>query len=249
VADSWNVDELRERRIDAYRRGLDLIVSAALLLITLPVVLFVAVGCALSLRTSPIFTQDRVGRGGSLFRFLKIRTLPPEMPAYIDKHHLRQDAIPPFCRVVRRLHLDELPQLLLVLRGDMSLVGPRPEMAHLHSSMSASFAALRTSVRPGCTGLWQVSEACTDLIGACPEYDRAYLARRTLRLDLWVLMRTALKMVGIGRCVSLVDVPAWTLARHRGQGADVIDLSSAVLSADAAEGSGTLNLPAAAAGR
>jgi len=54
-------------------------------------------------------------------------------------------------------------------------------------------------VRPGCTGLWQVSEACTGLISAAPEYDRYYLANRSLRLDIWVLMRTCVKMVGARR--------------------------------------------------
>lgn len=206
-----NAGDLRQRRIDAYRRSLDVVISLGLLLLTLPILTLVIVGSAMSLRTHPLFVQDRVGRGGELFRFLKVRTLPREVPAYIDKHQLPQDAIPAFCRLLRRLHLDELPQLLLVLRGHMSLVGPRPEMGHLHGEMPPEFAALRTSVRPGCTGLWQVSAARTELISASPQYDEVYLAHRTLRLDLWVLYRTALQMVGLGRCITLDDVPAWSL--------------------------------------
>lgn len=204
-----------DRRIDIYRRTFDVIVSAVLLVVTLPLIVVALAGSALVLRTSPFFTQDRVGRDGELFRFLKIRTLPREMPDYIDKHQLDQTRIPAFCLLLRRLHLDELPQLLLVLRGHMSLVGPRPEMEHLHRTMPADFAALRTAVRPGCTGLWQVSDACTLLIGAAPEYDRAYLAQRTLRLDLWVLARTALKMLGIRRTVSLDDIPTWVSSQDR----------------------------------
>lgn len=69
---------------------------------------------------------------------------------------------------------------------------------------------MRTLVRPGCTGLWQVSEACTELISASPEYDGTYLARRTLRLDLWVLGRTALKMIGVGApCPSMTCPTGW----------------------------------------
>ena len=110
--------------------------------------LVVALGCAIALRAQPVFVQDRIGRNGSTFRFVKLRTLSPDVPPYVDKHQLDQARIPRFCRLVRRLHLDELPQLLLVVRGRMSLVGPRPEMAHLHSLLPADLAAERTSVRP-----------------------------------------------------------------------------------------------------
>lgn len=195
--------------MDTYRRTLDVTASAALLLLTLPVVVFAAMGSALALRAWPLFTQQRVGRDGAPFTFVKIRTLPVETPHYVDKHQLDQARIPTFCALLRRLHLDELPQLVLVLRGRMSLVGPRPEMACLHRALPDDFASLRTSVRPGCTGLWQVSEGCTDLISSAPEYDRYYLDVRSFRLDLWVLYRTALKMVGLGGTITLADVPAW----------------------------------------
>ena len=201
----------RDSRIDAYRRTFDIIVSATLLVVALPLIAIMAIGSAITLRAWPFFTQYRVGRDGELFQFLKIRTLRPDVPGYTDKHQLDQTRIPAFCRLLRSLHLDELPQLLLVLQGKMSLVGPRPEMDHLHRRMSPGFAELRTSVRPGCTGMWQVSEASAQLISAAPEYDRYYLANRTLRLDLWVLFRTAVNMIGINRCVTLTDVPAWTL--------------------------------------
>lgn len=206
-------DRQRAARIDIYRRILDVVVSATLVLVVLPVIVVTATGSALALRAWPFFTQDRIGRDGELFRFIKVRTLPPDVPGYVDKHKLDHDRIPPFCRALRRLHLDELPQLVLVLRGHMSLVGPRPEMEHLHDQLRPTFAELRTSTRPGCTGLWQVSESCTDLIGASPEFDRFYLAQRTVRLDVWLLARTAMKMVGVGRCVQLDDVPSWAIQR------------------------------------
>jgi lipopolysaccharide/colanic/teichoic acid biosynthesis glycosyltransferase len=200
----------RERRCDLYRRIFDITVSLVLGLTVLPIVLLAAIGSAISLRAWPFFVQERVGRDGEAFRFVKVRTLPPHAPSYTDKHQLKHVDIPPFCAALRRLHLDELPQLWLVLRGHMSLVGPRPEMRYLHDQLPPAFAELRTSTRPGCTGLWQVSEACDDLIGTAPQYDEFYLANRSLRLDLWVLVRTAAVMTGLAQTVRLADVPSWT---------------------------------------
>jgi lipopolysaccharide/colanic/teichoic acid biosynthesis glycosyltransferase len=230
--------DARDDRIDMYRRTFDIVVSAVLLLLALPIVVIAALGSFATLRAWPFFSQGRIGRDGERFRFLKVRTLRPDVPGYIDKHQLDQSQIPAFCQLLRRLHLDELPQLLLVLQGKMSLVGPRPEMGYLHRRMPASFAQLRTSVRPGCTGLWQVSEASTDLIGKAPHYDRFYLANRTLRLDIWLLARTALNMVGIGRAITLEDVPAWTLKR---------DASNVIVLSDAARSESSISLPATAA--
>ncbi|MGH9275579.1 MAG: sugar transferase [Acidimicrobiales bacterium] len=228
-----------DRRIDVYRRAFDIVVSAFLVLLTLPIVLIAAVGSTISLRAWPFFSQGRIGRDGERFLFLKVRTLRPDVPGYIDKHQLDQSQIPAFCSLLRRLHLDELPQLLLVLQGKMSLVGPRPEMGYLHRRMPQSFAQLRTSVRPGCTGLWQVSIASAELISESPHYDRYYLAHRTLRLDLWILYRTAINMVGIGGCITLDDVPAWA---QRRDDADVV-----VALAESARADSSLSLPATAA--
>ena len=199
--------------VAGWRRAVDVVGGATLALVTLPLLLVSLLGSAVALRAWPLFTQDRIGRDGKRFRFVKIRTLPTTAPAYADKLHLDLAHVPRFCRLLRAWHLDELPQLYLVLDGRMSLVGPRPEMPWLHDNMAPSFAAERTSVRPGCTGLWQISQSCAGLIEAAPEYDRFYLEHRTLRLDAWVLFRTALKMVHLTRPVTLADVPAWTLRR------------------------------------
>ena len=146
---------------------------------------------------------------GRLFRLLKLRTLPPQVPAYADKYEIQQVRTPRWCKLLRALHLDELPQLFLVPLGRMSLVGPRPEMAFLHDEMDPHFADRRVSTRPGCTGLWQVSEACAGLILETPEFDLFYLHHHNLRLDLWIVWRTILKVLDIGRAVRLEDIPAW----------------------------------------
>lgn len=191
------------------RRTLDVAVSATLAVLTLPVLVVVLLVSTVTLRAWPLFAQERIGRDGRSLRFLKVRTLPTTVPRYTDKLALEGHRIPRPCLLLRRLHLDELPQLYLVLAGRMSLVGPRPEMRFLHEQLPTSFAAERTAVRPGCTGLWQVSESCSGMISDAPEYDRFYLRHRSFRLDLWILYRTALKMTGIASAISLDDVPSW----------------------------------------
>lgn len=209
-------------------RALEVTLSAALAILTVPILLLSVVGSAISLRAWPFFSHERVGRDGVPFKFVKIRTLPTTVPAYADKFQLDHESIPAFCRLLRACHVDELPQLYLVLFGRMSLVGPRPEMPWLHEGLPGDFARERTMVRPGCTGLWQISDSCAGLIGSAPEYDLFYLAHRSLRLDAWVLYRTVLKVLGFARAVSLADVPAWAIPSGM---TVVVDVSAAPASA------------------
>jgi hypothetical protein len=143
---------------------------------------------------------------------VKIRTLPVATAAYADKREIDANGTG-LARLVRRLHLDELPQLLLVLLGRMSLVGPRPEMAHLYGNMPERQGGTRLRFRPGCTGLWQISVDHGGLIAEAPEYDILYAEHRTWRLDLWILLRTALIMIGRSKPIQLSDVPRWTFRR------------------------------------
>ncbi len=178
------------RQAEMGKRVLDVAVAATMLLLTLPVIVLATLGAAVALRTWPIFSHVRVGRDGRPFRMFKIRTLPTSFSSYAAKYDLDDAKIPSFCALLRRTHLDELPQLVLVLTGRMSLVGPRPEMRHLVDEFDPAFAAKRSSVRPGCTGLWQVSERCNRMISEHPEFDLYYIRHRSLRLDFWILGRT-----------------------------------------------------------
>ena len=191
------------------KRAADILIAAVLVVLTLPVVLFAAIGSAIALRAWPFFVQRRVGWDGMSFRFVKIRTLPTSTPKYLLKDELHLEEIPRFTRALRVLHFDELPQLFLVLTGRMSLVGPRPEMIEFHDLLEPSFARERCAVRPGCTGLWQIGWGCAGLLGESPEYDRFYLRHQRLRLDLWIVWRTGLLMLGLRGLVSLDDVPTW----------------------------------------
>jgi lipopolysaccharide/colanic/teichoic acid biosynthesis glycosyltransferase len=216
---------------DVERRAFDVIVGTALLLAATPIIVVFAVVLAVTLRAWPFFVQTRVGRAGEDFRFLKLRTLPPTAPAYADKYAIQAVAVPAFARLLRATHLDELPQLLLVVTGRMSLVGPRPEMPHLHRSFDDDHRIAREALRPGCAGIWQVSVDNHRLIHEAPGYDLFYAAHASLRLDLWILWRTAVLAVG-GPRVSVADVPAWVLPEAaRAAALETCELTTAALAA------------------
>ena len=181
-------------------------VALVLLLVVAPVIVAGAAASAWCYRAWPFFSHARVGLGGRSIRVVKIRSLPPDTDRYADKYSLRTVHVPAAMALLRKLHIDELPPLLLIVRGEMAFVGPRPEMLALHERFAPDFAAERTSVRPGLTGLWQISPHCNQLIGERPEYDRLYIAHRTPLLDLWIIGRTVIKMAG-GPLSSLHEVP------------------------------------------
>lgn len=196
------------------RRIAERAIAAAALLVTLPLILLCAGVSAAIYRTSPFFVHERVGFGGQRFHFYKIRTLPPTTNRYADKYALGDATVPASMQLVRRLHLDELPQLLHVVRGQMSLVGPRPEMPCLHDSLPRDFAQLRTSVRPGLTCLWQISPHNRGLISERSEYDRLYVDYSNPLLDLWILSQTAKKMT-TGSTIHLHEIPRWVIREPR----------------------------------
>ena len=203
------------RRISIGKRVLDLVISIPAAIMTLPVVLLFATVSWALYRETPLFRQPRLGHGGKEFTFWKIRTLPSIAPDTADKYQLRSIALPRFARVMRAHHLDELPQLWLVIAGKMTLVGPRPEMPTLSASFDRGFVATRVSVKPGCTGLWQISQASRGLIGESPEWDAHYVRHATLRLDLWIMFRTVLMMIKLREVERLSDIPRWTGAVPR----------------------------------
>jgi lipopolysaccharide/colanic/teichoic acid biosynthesis glycosyltransferase len=195
------------------KRMVDLVVGTCLAVLSLPAIVVLAVAVAISLRAWPFFVHERVGHRGRLFRFVKLRTLPPATSPYAAKYALSLDTVPPFARWLRRTHLDELPQLLLVPLGHMSLVGPRPEMPGLHATLDPRLAEARVSVRPGCTGLWQIGTDCHRLIGESPEYDLYYVGASALPLDAWIIARTIWLMIAGRGHIRLEDIPAWATRR------------------------------------
>jgi|ERR1035437_6072390 lipopolysaccharide/colanic/teichoic acid biosynthesis glycosyltransferase len=190
------------------KRIFDLGTGVVLSIVTAPIILLLAVGSAVSFRAWPLFVQDRLGRGGRSFNFVKLRSLPTNVPPGADKYAIANVTNTRWGRIIRGSHLDELPQFWLVVTGRMSLVGPRPEMPTLAATFDAAFVAERLTVRPGITGPWQVSIASKGLIGEAPGFDRLYLAHAGPRLDAWIMFRTIGTFVGL-RPLPLERFPNW----------------------------------------
>src|SRR4051794_29400925 len=112
------------------QRVLDLVVGTAMTLVAIPLLVVLAVVCAVTLRTTPLFVAARPGRRDHQLRVVKLRTLPRAFPSAAVKPEISGHRMPALCAWMRRHHLDELPQLFEVVWGRMSLVGPRPRQGH-----------------------------------------------------------------------------------------------------------------------
>ena len=199
----------RTRARDPWAHGLHTLVNqfiAALLLVLIsPLLAWVAWMTWRQDGAPVLFGHYRVGRNGRLFRCLKFRTMyrdsqqmlaellerDPEARAQWDRDQkLRDDPrITPIGRFLRRTSLDELPQLLNVLRGEMSLVGPRPiTVAELTRYGRVRWHYL--SIAPGMTGLWQVSGRNNTTYEERVALDQRYVEQRSVAFDLWILLRT-----------------------------------------------------------
>src|SRR5581483_6993672 len=180
------------RLYDAAKRSFDLIVSAILIVLLAPMLVLLSLLVKLSSKGPVLFVQQRVGRRGTTFPMFKFRSMYTDAPAYAFSPLKPEDPrITPIGRFLRRTSLDELPQLLNVLRGDMALVGPRPEMPFIVKSYTPA-QRRRLEVTPGITGLWQLSADRAYLIHENIEYDLYYVRNRSFFLDLAILLHTAI---------------------------------------------------------
>jgi lipopolysaccharide/colanic/teichoic acid biosynthesis glycosyltransferase len=213
----------------ALRRGLDVIVSATVLVVLAPLLALMAALVKLSSRGPVFFMQERIGRGGAPFGLLKFRTMAIDASARGPTITVGADPrITPIGAVLRRYKLDELPQFGNVLRGDMSLVGPRPEVPEYVAQYTEEQRRVFT-VRPGITdpaSLAYHEEA--SLLATFDDPERAYreqvlprklaisldyLARRTVASDLRVMAETALRMVVRPRAMSAFRAAGQRVAR------------------------------------
>ena len=181
------------RRFTA-KRALDLTGAAAGLTLGAPALALLALGVRWSAGAPVLHVQSRVARGGAVFNLCKFRTLPIEASARADREWTAR-AVHPFLAWLRRTGLDEAPQLWNVLRGDMSLVGPRPERPYFVDKFSRELPRyrLRLAATPGITGWAQIHGFRGDTsIERRLELDLEYLRRRSIAMDLGILARTAL---------------------------------------------------------
>ena len=186
----------RPRPGDPLKRAVDILVGAALCILAVPPILVLATLVAIQLRTWPFFVQERIGKDGSLFRMPKLRTLPRTVDPYTDKQSFDGHGNNGVAGFLRRSHLDELPQLFLVPTGTMSLVGPRPKMPDWAEPIDPEYGRLRTTVSPGCTGLWQIGQHTHYRVADTPVYDRLYIERRSVPFDAWIMWRTVCVLLG-----------------------------------------------------
>lgn len=175
------------------KRFFDLVVATTVLLVLAPIVALVALAIAYRLGSPVFFTQVRPGRHGRLFNMIKFRTMSNERDAS-GKLLPDQQRLGKFGRFVRSTSLDELPELLNVIKGDMSLVGPRPLFEHYLPLYSAE-QARRHDVRPGITGWAQVNGRNDVDWTARFELDVWYVENLSLWLDLKILLLTVLRVV------------------------------------------------------
>ncbi|HJZ56179.1 MAG TPA: sugar transferase [Gemmataceae bacterium] len=182
----------------------DLVLAAGLLVLTLPLML----GCMLLVRLTSsgpaIYTQKRVGRGGRVFTLYKIRTMCHDCESLTGPRWSMpgDPRITPIGRLLRHLHLDELPQLINVLKGDMSLIGPRPERPEIVKKLRQVVPGYdrRHAVKPGITGFAQIHlppDSCVRSVKNKLVYDLFYIRNRGVRMELYILLATGLKLFGL----------------------------------------------------
>jgi lipopolysaccharide/colanic/teichoic acid biosynthesis glycosyltransferase len=185
--------------ISVLKRWFDLIVGGIALVMLLPLLTLVAGAILLSMGTPVIFRQVRVGRNGKTFVMYKFRTMIADRrnqkghfdgPERRMRHKTSHDPrVTRLGRFLRRTSIDELPQLINVVRGDMSLIGPRPEIPHIVDGYAA-WQHRRHLVKPGITGWWQVHGRSDLPMHEHTELDIYYVEHLSLRLDLYIVLCT-----------------------------------------------------------
>jgi lipopolysaccharide/colanic/teichoic acid biosynthesis glycosyltransferase len=185
------------------KRALDIVLVGLAAAVVLPIIAVFALIIFLTDGHAPFYCQERVGRNRRVFRMWKLRSMVIDADAALEAHlasdpaaraewdrhqKLRKDPrITWIGRVIRKVSLDELPQLWNVVRGDMSLVGPRPIMtSQVHLYPGTAYYRLR----PGLTGFWQVSSRNKSTFAERARFDRLYEMRLSFTTDLAVILRT-----------------------------------------------------------
>ena len=191
----------------AIKRVLDVTVSALGLFAVAPLLALCAIWIKKVSPTSPFYRQEREGKDGRALHVLKLRTMYPKADLMLEEHllanpqareewnrycKLKKDPriLPGVGNFLRKTSLDELPQLWNVLKGEMSLVGPRPFPSYHNRRFDPDIRSLRVQVTPGLTGLWQVSARSDGDLEVQAALDAYYIRNWSLWLDLYILIRT-----------------------------------------------------------
>ena len=192
-----------------FRRAQDIILSAGALLVLWPLLLIVAAAIMIDSPGNPIFVQERVGQGGKVFRFYKFRSMVPNAESMLDdllKYNemegpafkMKDDPrITRVGRFIRKSSIDELPQLWNILKGDMSIVGPRPPLPR-EVAQYDEYQLQRLYVTPGLTCYWQIQPHRNDLsFDDWMELDLKYIRERSFLVDWKIIFATFAAVLGM----------------------------------------------------
>lgn len=188
VQKNWNLN-----KYDMIRSCFDFFISLILLAIAVPICFFVCIAISIETHGNPIYTQERVGLNGRRFKIYKLRSMFADAEKNGPKWASENDErITKVGRLIRKIRIDELPQLINILKGDMSFIGPRPERPELIEKFLKDIPDFndRLLVKPGITGWAQVHGGYS----LTPEekliYDKYYIKNRGLKLDFLILVKT-----------------------------------------------------------
>jgi len=196
LEEGWFIENITTRRpfYDGAKRALDFMLALVFAAVLLPPALLIAVLIALTSRGPVIFAQERVGKNGKIFKLYKFRTMRgvDGGPLWTEKNDPRLTLVG---KALRFMHLDEIPQLMNILKGDISFTGPRPERVELAEKYrELPYYDMRHVVKPGLTGWAQINYRPSASLEEAYEklrYDIYYVKRRSFDLDLAIIIKTA----------------------------------------------------------
>ena len=171
------------------KRFFDIVLALFLLIVLAPLFGLIALIILVQDGGHPIFSHDRIGKGGQAFRFYKFRSMPLKTPN-VESHERHKLRITPFGKFIRRTNLDELPQFVNVLKGDMSFIGPRPPIPSQESLIEMRRANGALNLRPGLTGWAQVNSYDNMPPEQKAAFDGEYAQQVSLLMDLRILGKT-----------------------------------------------------------
>lgn len=175
------------------KSSIEFIICLILLMLAVPICILACIAIYIELRVNPIYTQKRVGLNGYIFKIYKLRSMyidaEKDGPRWASENDERVTKVG---RIIRKTRIDELPQLVNILKGDMSIIGPRPERPELIKEFIKYLPDFndRLLVKPGITGWAQVNGGYTLTPKEKLEFDKYYIQNRGFRLDLLILIKT-----------------------------------------------------------
>ena len=178
---------------ESIKSSIEFIFSLLLLIITVPICILACIAIYVELRVNPIYTQKRVGLNGRVFKIYKLRSMyidaEKDGPKWASENDER---ITKIGRIIRKTRIDELPQLVNILKRDMSIIGPRPERPELIKDFIKYIPDFndRLLVKPGITGWAQVNGGYSLTPKEKLEFDKYYIKNRGFKLDLLILIKT-----------------------------------------------------------